>query len=162
MLLARLSPSRPDVDSEEWAKAAERLIRTRSTARTPQRRVGEKELAATRRMLAEAALALVQHGSHDRDSWAAMAKQRWTVVERFQHEGKEYVVAVRDDGPQVAFESLTRREQQVVGARLLGHTNKAAAYALGRSASTIRVLLARALRKLGVGSMAELVKRIAS
>jgi DNA-binding CsgD family transcriptional regulator len=41
----------------------------------------------------------------------------------------------------------------------MGHTNKVIAYELGLSASTVRVLLTRASRKLGVSGRQRLIER---
>lgn len=95
--------------------------------------------------------------------WKAMVEARWSLVEHFERDGKRYVVAVRNDAvpPPAAAQALatlTLRERQVVAYTLLGHTNKVAAYELGIAASTLRVLLARALKKLGLPSTAALLQ----
>ena len=112
---------------DAWARVAERLARTRPRS----------------------AIARV-------DGWAGMARAGWTLLDHFEQDGKQIVIASRDG--LAALDSLTARERQVIGARLLGHTNKIAAHELGLSASTVRVLLARALKKLGARSLAELAQ----
>lgn len=52
---------------------------------------------------------------------------------------------------------LSEREQQVVQMATAGSTNKEIAFDLGLAHSTVRVLLARAARKLGARSRVELV-----
>ena len=59
----------------------------------------------------------------------------------------------RSPGPS----SFTPRERQVVGYAALGHDNKVIAYDLGIAHSTVKVLMARAAQKLGVGTRAELI-----
>jgi DNA-binding CsgD family transcriptional regulator len=54
-------------------------------------------------------------------------------------------------------DALTERERQVVLQATLGFTNKEIAYALGVSASTVRVLMARAAGRIGVRTRAELL-----
>jgi DNA-binding NarL/FixJ family response regulator len=78
-------------------------------------------------------------------------------VNTFERDGARYVV-LREDLPFArAFESLTSRERQVVLHAALGFTNKEIAYSLGISDSTVRVLVARAVRRIGVRSRAELL-----
>jgi DNA-binding CsgD family transcriptional regulator len=83
---------------------------------------------------------------------------RWTLLDAFESDGKRYIVAIMEnpavtDGPVV----LSARERQVVAFAALGKTNKLIAYELGLSDSTVRVLLARAAKKLGVNTRTELV-----
>ena len=56
---------------------------------------------------------------------------------------------------------LTMREQQVVELASMGHHNKLIAYNLGVSHSTVRVLIARAARKLQSSSRNDLIHRYA-
>jgi DNA-binding NarL/FixJ family response regulator len=53
---------------------------------------------------------------------------------------------------------LSPREYEVVGFAVLGQSNKAIAYELGLSPSTVGVLLRRAAAKLGVRTAAELIR----
>src|SRR5262249_40217443 len=59
-------------------------------------------------------------------------------------------------GPEI----LSERERQVVVHAAEQHSTKEIAYDLRLSASTVRVLLHRATRKLGVTSRAELCERV--
>jgi DNA-binding CsgD family transcriptional regulator len=59
-------------------------------------------------------------------------------------------------------ETLSRAEREVVAAVLRGRTNAEIAVERGSSARTVANLLARAFRKLGVCSRAELAARLAS
>jgi DNA-binding CsgD family transcriptional regulator len=99
------------------------------------------------------------------EGWRAMVQARWSLVDQFESDGKRYLVAVRNEAePSLkAFpfmETLTLRERQVLGFALLGHSTKVAAYELGISPSTFRVLLARGLSRLGYRSVAELMKAV--
>jgi DNA-binding CsgD family transcriptional regulator len=90
--------------------------------------------------------------------WTSLFGARWSLVDRFDRDGRRYVVAVRNmlaDGSQ----PLTVREAQVVGLVALGHTNKLIAYELGLAWSTVRVLVQRAARKLDVRTRAALEVR---
>jgi DNA-binding CsgD family transcriptional regulator len=54
--------------------------------------------------------------------------------------------------------SLTEREHQIAALAVLGQHNKLIAYNLGISHSTVRVLMARAARKIGARSRDELIR----
>lgn len=53
--------------------------------------------------------------------------------------------------------SLTRREREVLQEVMLGHRNKQIAHQLGAAEKTIKVHRGRVMRKMGVGTVAELV-----
>jgi len=82
---------------------------------------------------------------------------RWSLLDQFESDGRRYILArenaPRSPGPS----SFTPRERQVVGYAALGHDNKVIAYDLGIAHSTVKVLMARAAQKLGVGTRAELI-----
>jgi DNA-binding CsgD family transcriptional regulator len=91
------------------------------------------------------------------DMWTALVEARYSLLDHFESGGRRYVVAIEnapaDSGPDV----LASRERQVLAAAAAGRTNKLIAYELGLSHSTVRVLFARAARKLGAASRRELV-----
>jgi DNA-binding NarL/FixJ family response regulator len=58
------------------------------------------------------------------------------------------------------FQLLTPREREIVTLVSMGYGNKAIAYKLGVADSTVRVLTARALRKLGATSRRELCNEL--
>jgi DNA-binding CsgD family transcriptional regulator len=80
--------------------------------------------------------------------WMGPVALHWTVVDHFEHEGTSYVLARRNDVSGVA--ALSSRERDVVRRTALGNSSKVIAYDLGLADSTVRVLLHRACRKLGV------------
>jgi DNA-binding NarL/FixJ family response regulator len=81
----------------------------------------------------------------------------WTVVDTYQVDGAQYVVVRRDQIPRCAPPALSRRESQALKLAAHGHTNKAIAFEMGASASTVGVFLYRAARKLGSRTRAELL-----
>jgi DNA-binding CsgD family transcriptional regulator len=86
------------------------------------------------------------------ERWRPLTGQRWTLVDSFTRSGTRYVVA-RENRPEVrGLAALTERERQVVAYLAMGQSTKEAAYALGISDVTVRVLLRRAASKLGVRS----------
>jgi DNA-binding CsgD family transcriptional regulator len=79
----------------------------------------------------------------------------WTVLGRFTLNGRVYVLA--QEGRAAGMDALTPREKEVVARTIRGDTAKVIAYDLGISHSTVRVLLARSYRRLGVTSREELL-----
>ncbi len=95
--------------------------------------------------------------------WTALVSGRWTLVDHFDHDGRRYVVARKND-PDVtpSADILTRRERQVVSYAAMGQSNKLIAYTLGLSASTIAMHLSNAAAKLGVKSRVALIQAFRS
>ena len=91
--------------------------------------------------------------------WKGLIAARWTLLEVSETDGRRYLVArqkrPRTQGPN----GLTEREQEVVAFAAMGQHNKLIAYNLGIAHSTVRVLIARAARKLGAHSRRELIRR---
>ena len=90
------------------------------------------------------------------DVWKGLVAGRWSLVDRFESDGRRYLVARRNDPDVSAAPALTRREAQVAGYAALGHGNKLIAYELGLAVSTVANYLATSCRKLGVRSRLEL------
>lgn len=84
--------------------------------------------------------------------WRGLVDGRWALVDRFEYDGRRYLVARRNE-----HEALSPRERQVVAHVVMGRGNKFVAHALGVSTSSVATHLAAAMRKLGVRSRAELV-----
>ena len=90
-------------------------------------------------------------------AWQPMVAARWSLVDAYETNGVRYVTA-RENSPVISgVASLSAREQQVTSLAALGHSNKLIAYELGISHSTVRVLVARAARKLHVRSRQDLI-----
>ncbi|MFO0552041.1 MAG: LuxR C-terminal-related transcriptional regulator [Polyangiaceae bacterium] len=89
--------------------------------------------------------------------WRSLTARRWTLVDRFDRGGRRYVIAFRNDARIPEAQALTEREEQVVRAVQLGHSNKLIAYELDLSPSTVATLLNRAMKKLGVATRVELI-----
>jgi DNA-binding CsgD family transcriptional regulator len=93
--------------------------------------------------------------------WKGLCSGRWSLVDRFESDGRRFVVAHRNEPDVRDPRALTPREKQVATHAALGYSNKLIAYALGLSSSTVGLHLSRANRKLGVSSRAELVRLVA-
>ncbi len=88
--------------------------------------------------------------------WQALVCGRWSLVDRFDSDGKRLVVAVPNEPTTLDPRGLTRREAQVAELVGTGRSTKEIAYDLGLSLSTITMAATRAARKLGLSSRAEL------
>jgi DNA-binding CsgD family transcriptional regulator len=124
---------------------------------------GAAERAALRRAAIRLDRAKSKKGRADAErtlaEWKSMVEARWTLLDHFDHDGRHYVLARRNDASIDAVDDLTPRERQVVAYAALGHDNKVIAYELGLAAATVRVLLHRSAKKFGVATRADLVNR---
>jgi DNA-binding NarL/FixJ family response regulator len=90
------------------------------------------------------------------NSWEGLVDGRWSLVDRFDNDGKRFVVAVRNDPEHPDPRGLTTREREIAEFVGLGRSTKEIAYILGVSLSAVTNLTARAQDKLGLTSRAEL------
>ncbi|MBI5489160.1 MAG: helix-turn-helix transcriptional regulator [Deltaproteobacteria bacterium] len=90
--------------------------------------------------------------------WRALVAGRWSLVDHFDHDGRRFLIARRNDPQSRAPVDLTLRERQVLGYACLGHSNKLIAYELGLSPTTVSTHLARSAAKLGADSRAALIR----
>jgi DNA-binding CsgD family transcriptional regulator len=91
------------------------------------------------------------------ETWQGLVAGRWSLVDRFESDGRRYVVAHRNEPPTDRILSLTSRERQVVGHRMRGHSAKLTAYTLGISPAAVSATMKSSLQKLGVGTVAEML-----
>lgn len=89
-------------------------------------------------------------------AWEALVAGRWSLVDRFDSDGRRFVVAVRNDPAQPDPRGLTEREHQVARFVGLGHASKQIAYTLGLSTASVTTHASRAAAKLGLRNRAEL------
>jgi DNA-binding CsgD family transcriptional regulator len=127
---------------------------------------GSARDADVRAALREAALRMDRARSHYTAEcsdealafWRALVEGRWSLVERFESDGRRVFLAHRNDPGHRASRALTELESKVVALLAIGHSQKMCAYELGRAESTVSELAASAMRKLGVRSRVELVE----
>jgi DNA-binding CsgD family transcriptional regulator len=94
--------------------------------------------------------------------WQGLVNGRWSLVDRFDSDGKHYLVAHRNP-PQVRdHRALSQREAQVAAYVAIGLSSKAIAYALGITTTTTADHVASIERKLGTRSRTELVRLLAA
>ena len=91
------------------------------------------------------------------NAWKELNDTRWTLVDKFESDGKRYVLVQQDAERTEAANALSPREHAVLVAAAAGHHNKLIASDLGLASSTVRVLLFRAMRKLGASNRAEAI-----
>jgi DNA-binding CsgD family transcriptional regulator len=94
--------------------------------------------------------------------WRGLVDGRWSLIDRFDADGKHYLVAHRNP-PQVRdHRALSRREAEVAAYLAMGLSNKEIGYALGIAITTTSDHISSIERKLGVGSRSELVRLLAA
>ncbi len=91
------------------------------------------------------------------DLWQGLVAGRWSLVDRFDTDGRRYFVARKNDPDVKDPRALTSRERQVLAYVAMGHPLKLVAYALGLSLSTVSVSRQTAMRKLGIRTHADIV-----
>ncbi|MFO0614573.1 MAG: LuxR C-terminal-related transcriptional regulator [Polyangiaceae bacterium] len=96
------------------------------------------------------------------EAWHALWNGRWTLVDSFDRDGKRWLLARANHSLGPALGALQPRERDVVSGVAAGRPLKLIAYELGLPLSTVASTLRRAMRKLRVGSRAELASLAAS
>ncbi|HWB78215.1 MAG TPA: LuxR C-terminal-related transcriptional regulator [Nannocystaceae bacterium] len=91
-------------------------------------------------------------------TWRGLVEGTWSLVDRFDRDGRRYFVAHRNDPRLAAPALLSERERQVAAYAALGYSNKLIAYTLGLAPSTVSSHLRRAMQRLGCETVAELVR----
>jgi len=138
---AVLSPSGSVLHATGVAKQADARERLRAAARAMDRARGP-----LRRNDPQEALEL----------WRALCAGRWSLVDRFESDGRRYLIAHRNQPHLPDLRGLSQREASVAAFAQLGQTNKEIVYTLGISPSSVATHLSAALRKLGLSSRAAL------
>ena len=94
------------------------------------------------------------------EAWTALVLGRWSLIERFERDGRRYIVARRNEHSLPDPRALTPRERAVVHLAALGKSNKLIAYELGLGESTVGTHLSQAMRKLGTRSRIDLIQLV--
>ncbi len=98
-----------------------------------------------------------EHGAVE--LWRALVRGEWSLVDRFDTDGKRFVIAHKNaPRERISERRLSLREAQAATLLARGYSNKLIAYELGLALSTIANLLARAADKLGAATTLELVQ----
>lgn len=86
------------------------------------------------------------------DNWRGLVDGRWSLIDRFDTDGKRFIVAVRNDPKQPDPRGLTPGERQVAEYVGMGRSTKEIAYILGVSDAAVTNSTARIGEKLGLSS----------
>jgi DNA-binding CsgD family transcriptional regulator len=111
-------------------------------------RARERALACARKSSAHDAL----------DLWKGLVEGRWSLVDRFDSDGRRYVVAHANDPAAPGPRTLTAQERNITAIAAAGLPLKVIAYELGLSMPRVSNILRQAMAKIGVTSRAELVR----
>jgi DNA-binding CsgD family transcriptional regulator len=160
-LRRRLTGARATADDADAVLRPDgQLLHASGTARIKQARE-ELALAARRIDRARMRAARRDHEAATR-AWRGLVDGRWTLIDCFAEGRDRFVLAKRNDVQVGTPPPLSDREQQVLAFAALDHSNKEIAYELGLSAATVRVLMARAARKLGASGRKDAIDRYRS
>ena len=121
----------------------------------PQHAVGMARMRGALDQLRDFVLARSRSSGADIASdpaWDAVLAGRWSLVDRFDADGRRYVIAYRNPPGVLDPRRLTPREEGVAALAAIGRSNKEIANHLGVTQSTVGTLLASALTKLGLAS----------
>lgn len=89
--------------------------------------------------------------------WRDLLTGRWSLVDRFDDQGRRVLIARRNDSYSGSLRTLTEREQQIVGYIRAGVSIKLISFELGLAPSTVATHVANVMSKLGVASRLELI-----
>lgn len=93
-------------------------------------------------------------------AWSGLLRGVYSTFDRYESDGRRYVVAYVNRPGLLDPRGLTESEAIVAQYAARGHADKVIAYELGIAPGTVSALLARAYRKLRVGTRAELVAKL--
>ncbi|MCB9736495.1 MAG: hypothetical protein H6745_28285 [Deltaproteobacteria bacterium] len=122
----------------------------------------ELEPHLAREALREVALRATREGRADGGeraaaAWRDLGEQRLVLLDRFESGGRRYYVAARLGPAGRSLSHLSPREREVLGLAAEGLSNKAIAWQLGLTTSTVGSLMARAGAKVGTNSRLALI-----
>jgi DNA-binding CsgD family transcriptional regulator len=96
------------------------------------------------------------------DARRANVERRWTLVDTVESDGRRYMLARVNPPEQVAHPEMTPREREVAALVGCGVPQKAIAYELDLSTSTVAFHVRNIARKLGASSSVELTRVLAA
>jgi DNA-binding NarL/FixJ family response regulator len=97
------------------------------------------------------------HETEALERWRELGGGRWILLDHFAASGRRYVLAMENRQDTASMRALTGREARAVEGIALGQSYKATAAALDVSESRAHQLVHRALAKLGLTDIADLV-----
>ena len=91
------------------------------------------------------------------EAWKGLVSGRWSLIERFDSDGRRFLVARKNDPNSEGPSALSLQERQVLAGRVRGLSIKLISDDLGRSLSAVSKDLQSGMAKLGVTHDSELV-----
>jgi len=127
--------------------------------------MGTARETTTREQLRDAAVALDRARGELRRSdpdralvhWKALVDGRWSLFDRFDTDGRRFLLAHRNEVPARRL-GLRRREAAVLALRAQGHSIKLICYELGLAQSLVARDLTSGMKRLGLDSLADLMR----
>jgi DNA-binding CsgD family transcriptional regulator len=163
---ARLRRAFPDVPNGDLSEGADAVLSPSGSvthAETP------AQSSSARESLRRAAKAIDRARSKARpnedealDLWQGLVAGRWSLFDRFDTDGRRFLIARKNDPDVTDPRALTRRERQVLAYAAMGHSLKLIAYSLGISTSSVSTTRKSAMRKLGLRTHADVVRLFAA
>jgi DNA-binding CsgD family transcriptional regulator len=162
---ARLRRALPGLPTEDFTNGADAIL-------SPSGSVTHAEVGAqsrdARESLRLAAKAIDRARSKARSNenealelWQGLIAGRWSLVDRFDTDGRRFFIARKNDPEITDPRALTLRERQVLAYAAIGHPLKLIAYSLGVSLSSVSASRKAAMRKLGLRTHADVVQLFA-
>lgn len=96
------------------------------------------------------------------DLWRSLVQGRWSIVDRFERDGRRYLIALENPPEVVPHRRLSPRERQVLSEAAQGRPIKLIAYDLGLSVGAVSAYLCAARAKAGFRSRRELIEWFAA
>ena len=96
------------------------------------------------------------------DLWRGLVEGRWSLVDRFERDGRRYVVAHANGMNAPGPRTLTAHERSVVAMAAQGQPLKLIAYDLGVSVAMVSTWLRTGMAKIGAKSRADLARVFAA
>jgi DNA-binding CsgD family transcriptional regulator len=163
---ARLRRVLPDASTGDVSTGAEAVL---SPAGVVTHAEAEAQSCSARESLRLAARAIDRARSKARsnedealDLWQGLVAGRWSLFDRFDTDGRRFLVARKNDPEVTDPRALTLRERQVLAYAAMGHPVKLIAYSLGISVSTVSSGRRSAMRKLGLRTHADVARLFAA
>jgi DNA-binding CsgD family transcriptional regulator len=95
------------------------------------------------------------------DLWQGLVAGRWSLIDRFDTDGRRFLIARKNDPDVTDPRALTLRERQVLAYAAMGHSLKLISYSLGVSTSSVSTTRKAAMRKLGLRTHADVMELFA-
>ncbi|MGE0784112.1 MAG: LuxR C-terminal-related transcriptional regulator [Sandaracinaceae bacterium] len=155
----RLRERLRDAPTEASLDSADALIDPRTFTFA---HVNEEARSHSDAIRAASTILAARHGSTDAvrlvAAWRALVAGRWSLVDTFDTDGKRFFVLRKNEPTAQGPEPLTPTQRAIAAYIAMGHSNKAIAYHLGLSESTVSRTVAGICDRLGLGDREHLAQ----